>query len=446
MVVRGIGRVILMGVVSAMGSGAAVAATRQVPSGYMTINAALDASSPGDTVLVAPGVYDQFETRLLGDGHWFSSVAFLRGGVTLLSQGGASVTTLRLDAGTTPDVVRAFGESGTIEIRGFTLTGSQSMNCVSISESDHIVVQDCVFVNPSGPAVSLRGISTVRVDVEVYRCRFEGMHSNVNSGGISETSGTLTVEDSEFLYCRSGAISLGYDAGFPHATGLVMRRCRFVGNLATNGAGGAVSVGSYATGVIEDCWFERNGASVIGGAVYVFGAGSAYTVRNSVLVGNTVHGEAAAIYSNGMSVVIEGNTFVDNETTLPQVFGGAVSLRGTGQRTVRRNVAVNSMGDPAFYIASTSGLTEGCNVFWDNGWGNAQGFTPSATDLEADPLFCDSAMNDFHVGAGSPCIPGSGHPSCTDLIGAWGEGCGTVAIPPTTWGKVKSEFRTEVRP
>lgn len=46
-------------------------------------------------------------------------------------------------------------------------------------------------------------------------------------------------------------------------------------------------------------------------------------------------------------------------------------------------------------------LAEGCNVFWQKPDGNAQLFTPSATDVEANPLFCDPAKNDFHVGVGS---------------------------------------------
>src|SRR5262245_39061577 len=95
---------------------------RHVPSEYATINAALSASLPGDSVLVAPGVYDQYETRLLGDGNWFSSVAFLKGGVALLSEAGAGSTTLRMDATQeAPRVLKAFGETGTSLVSGFTV-------------------------------------------------------------------------------------------------------------------------------------------------------------------------------------------------------------------------------------------------------------------------------------------------------------------------------------
>lgn len=49
-----------------MVAGASRAAVLHVPSQYATINHALDAAAPGDSVLVAAGVYSQYETRLIG--------------------------------------------------------------------------------------------------------------------------------------------------------------------------------------------------------------------------------------------------------------------------------------------------------------------------------------------------------------------------------------------
>ena len=125
----------------------ASAATRRVPSEHPTINQGLDASATGDTVLVAPGVYDQFETRLLGDGFFFSSVAFLKGGVTLLSEAGASQTVLRMDATVAgPIVLRAFGQVGTATVEGFTVTGTvQGIRGMSYTFGERCVVRDCVF-------------------------------------------------------------------------------------------------------------------------------------------------------------------------------------------------------------------------------------------------------------------------------------------------------------
>jgi hypothetical protein len=56
-------------------------ATIHVPADYSTIYAALDAASSGDIVEVAPGTYDQFDTR---PSWWYggnvSAVGFLKDG------------------------------------------------------------------------------------------------------------------------------------------------------------------------------------------------------------------------------------------------------------------------------------------------------------------------------------------------------------------------------
>ena len=63
-------------------------------------------------------------------------------------------------------------------------------------------------------------------------------------------------------------------------------------------------------------------------------------------------------------------------------------------------------------------------------WGNADGdwtdciaaYSGMIDNFSLDTLLCDPAGDDFHLQAGSPCVPGA-NPIC-GLIGAWGEGCG----------------------
>jgi hypothetical protein len=102
------------------------------------------------------------------------------------------------------------------------------------------------------------------------------------------------------------------------------------------------------------------------------------------------------------------------------------------------------MGDEAAGLRMGT-LETGCNVYWDNAQGNTAGFVPDATDLVADPMFCDVSASDFHVNAASPCIPGNGYPSCTELIGAYGQGCGVLSVEPDlnarSWGSLKSLYR-----
>jgi hypothetical protein len=420
------------------------AVTRHVPSQYATINQAIDAAVSGDSVLVAPGVYDQYETRIMGNGYPNTAVAFLKGGVCLASEGGAVATTLRMDAPVVgPEVCTAFGETGTITVAGFMLTGTvNGVNAISFGFSDRLIVRDCVIADIGAGAVTGRGIGCVSVDVEVYGCRFENI-TGLSGAAINQTSGTLIVEDSEFLNCRQGAVALHRDGAFPHAADLAVRRCRFEGNWGTSGA---LSVGDYDTVLIADSWFEGNHTtgSGAGGALATAGGASDQVIRGCTFVNNFVTGAgvggAARIHCR--TVLMEGNTFYGNSQTIDWRDGGAAVVFQGWMHEFRGNVIVHNTGDQAVGYSGTGSIVTSCNVFWDNPLGNTSGFQPDSTDLTADPMFCNVTADDFRVNAASPCVPGNGNPSCRDLIGAWGQGCGTVAVEPSSWGRIKNSFRS----
>ena len=410
---------------------------RRVPSRYATINQALDDSTPGDTVLVAPGVYDQYETRLLSDGNLFSSVAFLKGGVALVSEVGAALTTLRMDATqAAPRVLKAFGETGTSLVSGFTVTGTvPTLAGMDYGFSDRCVVRDCIFrdIGNGGVGGALGG---VKFDLEVYGCRFENINNNSGSA-VNQTSGTIVIEDSEFLSCRNGAIALRFDDTFPHATNAIIRRCRFVDNVKTTG-GGAVFVNQYSTGLIEDCWFEGNSTAGVAGAISAGGSTANVVIRANTFVRNYAN-FVGAVRAGRPGIQVIGNTFFGNWTLQNNPDGGASVFFENGG-VLENNVIAGSSGDEAVGVFNGT-VQGGCNIFWSNSDGNAT-FPLGATDLEADPGFCDAWSNVFTVNATSPCLPGYGHPSCTELVGAWGQGCGPISVDPTTWGKLKSGFRS----
>ncbi|MFN8179275.1 MAG: right-handed parallel beta-helix repeat-containing protein [bacterium] len=412
---------------------------RRVPSQYATINAAIDAAASGDSVLVAPGVYDQYETRLLGDGYWYSSVVFLRGEVSIVSEGGAASTTLRMDsASQTPVVLRAYGESGTATVDGFTVTGSVAgIRGLSFTWGDHCVIRDCVFRDLGTGGSGQIAVGGTGSDLEVHGCHFENINGATGSA-IHQTSGTLLLENSEFTNCRSGAIQLTYDSGFPHITWATIRRCRFSNNT---GVGGSVGTYAYSTVLIEDCWFERNRSGPGGGALGL--SGPDVTIRNNTFVGNSVaSGLGGAVDLQLGTVLLEGNTFYGNFIDEVSGRGGsAVYLHSGVNCTFRRNVVAASTGGQAVGVYGAS-IQPSCDLYWDNAQGNTAGFVPDATDLIADPMFCDTTASDLDVNAASPCLPGNGNPSCTELIGAWGQGCGTVAVEPSSWGRIKNSFRS----
>jgi hypothetical protein len=144
----------------------------------------------------------------------------------------------------------------------------------------------------------------------------------------------------------------------------------------------------------------------------------------------------------GQVVILESNTFYGNSQELDFSVGGAAVVLEGVSHTFRNNVIASSTGDQAVTL-KTGTLEKGCNVYWNNPLGNTSGFTPDATDIEADPLFCDTETSDFTLNVASPCVPGNGHPSCTEQIGAWGATCGAVRVDDTSWGRIKGGFRTD---
>src|SRR5262245_31627322 len=86
------------------------ATTLHVPAGYPTIQAAMNASLPGDSILVASGSYHE-------------SLSVPAHGCVLRSEAGAAATTI--DADGVAQILTASGTSA-VDIRGFTLMGGFS--------------------------------------------------------------------------------------------------------------------------------------------------------------------------------------------------------------------------------------------------------------------------------------------------------------------------------
>lgn len=94
-------------------TGNANAAVLHVPDPWPTLQLALDATFPGDTILVAPGTYT-------GNFLWPD-----RRGISLLSEAGAAATTL--DGGQVETVLALYFAAidSTTVIRGFTITNGK---------------------------------------------------------------------------------------------------------------------------------------------------------------------------------------------------------------------------------------------------------------------------------------------------------------------------------
>lgn len=415
----------------------AEATTRRVPSEFSTIQAALDLSVAGDTVLVASGTYTDTTIRNVG-GFNERSCAFMADGVVLRSEGGADVTTLDMQGlgGAQAAVVWCSGlPSEDTWIEGFTLTGAPiNYRGGWVVFSGKVTFRECVFRdldagNSSGAGLAANG------DLDVVGCEFVNCVGN-NAGGLYHSGGHLNLFRTTFRECDGRGAYLSGNAGGPgesalvedclfldnrtrglqisrYDLGAVVRRCVFEGNTIELYSGAGLAVSEYGDKLIEDCLFLNNAVvsgSGQGGALVVGGNGSC------VIRGNTFHGNSQVFEANGFG-------------------GSAMSVHTTAR--AERNVISGSGGNTAVYVESPGQLTTDCNVFWDNEDG--PGIPLGPTDREIDPQFCDPASGDFAVHSTSPCVePGS--LGCGQ-IGAFGAACGTISIEPQSWGRIKELYR-----
>ena len=406
-----------------------LAATLRVPSEYPTVQAGIDASSPGDTVLVAPGTYSDYEVRTIGFTQ-VASVAFLKGGIVLRSETGAPSTILDLHgaAGTVGYVVCACDLVGDAEIVGFTVTGAPFDDLgIGVRDSDKLIVRECEIVD-----MEAGGIDARFTDLDVIGCVFRGLRRNSGSG-ILQQDGRLLVEDSWFEDCRSQAINMEGEPGFVPAEATI-RRSVFVNNFSESGSGAATIYGCEQGMTVEDSFFLENGALGGNGGLDLGGVG-AKLVRDCMFTGNYA-GADGSLFFGGDPGEIVGNTFWRSSANLePRGAAITFSAQLVGTAFLSRNVIAGSSGGPAITVLAGEVETS-CNVFWSNAGG--EGIPLDPTDRVIDPEFCDPVLDDVTLRPTSPCLPGNSQ-GC-GLIGAEGVGCGTVGVSPTTWSRLKAMY------
>jgi hypothetical protein len=169
---------------------------------------------------------------------------------------------------------------------------------------------------------------------------------------------------------------------------------------------------SGTNGRIEFCTFSHDSAKAANGGAVRVGALSNMTIAN-----NTFY----QCYTSGV---------------------GSALLVSQSQVVARGNVMVQGRGAALAADVATIGPGSGCNLLWENTADYFQ-WPPeaSATDVHADPEFCDPEGLDFTVHDTSPAA--AANSGTCGQIGAHGVGCGSVSIEPSTWGRVKQQFRSD---
>ena len=357
------------------------AATRNVPASYATIQAAVNASQSGDTVILEDGTYT-------GPGD--VDVDFGGRNITITSQNGAATTIIDC------------GGSSSVYHRGFYLHNYETNAVISgltiqngyegstggygggrgggiYNFGAGLIVQDCVLKN--NMAVGSGGIgggiysgTQNSSGFTVMNCTFTGNTANAGAGGgiyESPSSGVFTVTGCTFTGNTAGSGGGINNRNFGSST-FTVTNCTLTGNTASSGSGGGLynSNGSSSTTSLTNCVFTGNAAGSGGGINNSnFGFGT-FTVTNCTLTGNTANvGSGGGLYNaNGYNS--SGATSTLTNDILYGDAGGEVN-------------------------AGSPGTFSHCDI---------QGGYLGAGNISADPVFVNTAGGDFHLQPASPCV------------------------------------------
>jgi predicted outer membrane repeat protein len=393
-----------------------------VPQKHRTLQGAIDAASPGDTIWVKPGTYRgpiRITKRL---------VVFGEGGPdSTVLDGGDSVRVVHIEganrgllAGFTIRRGKAPGGGGVYCLRDTSLTvascrfernweaGLAAWQClgVAVTESQFLenegsgldvnasvaLIRDCTFVGNSAPSGG--GISLVNSEITgaVRKCRFEKNRATAGTGG----------------------------AVFADSSTFMLALCLFAENSASV-AGGAVSAMAASEGRVTVSMFRENRAAS-GGAIHA--DHSLVNITLSTFDRNHVNAAGAAIQMVGRGIANVNPLFTDNTFYKNSCSGeGAAVFCQSVSPEIRTSIFVVADSVRALTAFDSAPILD-CNLIYDPS-GLETGSLPSPTTLVGDPRFCDPEKGDFRVRDLSPAYQALCGP-----LGAFKKPCRSFEVLP----------------
>jgi hypothetical protein len=412
-----------------------------------TIQAAIDAASAGDSVLVAPGMYDDI-TQVWIDPVVAVVSVHLYKNLKLIAEGDSSNTTIGRPDCDIAVLVDGVGSEGLI--RGFRIrTQFAAFLCPDATTEKSVALEESLAPEqyPVGIRCRNSAITIAECAVENHRYAVELYESPVtirdcrigwSIGGVRCFSGSDAVIESNCLYWIGGAIDC-------QASSPVIADNEFGGDgdmcVAVSCTGGSPYIARnrflsihYMTirvgpsdPIIEDNLFIKGHK-----ALYISAGTHTPVVRKNIIY--DCGGWVIEVHSS--NPVIERNT-IDSVNS-----GVGIVLQG-GSPLIRNNILVRlGVGILCFFHASP---TIECNDIYSTSYRyyeDCSDQTGINGNISVDPQFCGNWDSmDYRLQSDSPCALGN-HPDGHDCgqIGAKSVGCSITPTNKSSWGAVKALY------
>ncbi|MFH1845695.1 MAG: FlgD immunoglobulin-like domain containing protein [bacterium] len=241
------------------------ARTWRVPADASTIQAGVDSSAAGDTVLVAPGAYNESEI-------------VLKSGIVLRGETGVPRST-SINGQQSGSVLLCINVDSTCCIEALTISGGYALNggggifCFYA----HPTITNCLFIENIALAHDGGGIACLHSSPLVTDCQFLANRANWGGGGVS-----CNQSQARFVNCtfNGNQANTGAGIGFSGRSDIEVIGCTFVGNIGSAG-GGLASYSSFCH--VTGCTFSENDAHK-GAGIYT--SGSNIAVFNTLIAYN----------------------------------------------------------------------------------------------------------------------------------------------------------------
>ncbi len=368
------------------------AAIIHVPDNQPTIQAGINSAVEYvDTVLVADGVYT-------GEGN--RDIDFGGKAVVLKSQNGPESTIIDCEGDST-NPHRGFifntDEDFMTVVQGFTI------------RNGFMYIDDTTITYGGG--VRCDSTSPTIVD-----CIIEGCWAMMG-GGISCNGASPRLVDciirSNYCYLWGGGMQCSQSSP-------ILSGCLFQDDTSRH-SGGAIYMQDNSFPSITDCRFETNFSWGGTGGIYCL-VDCSPTFEECLFISNTGFNSYDLSLYRSCSPVLTNCTF----------FGGGIYCGRASSPTLDNCIIAFSPGQAvncSYYSGEPCYPTLTCSNVYGNAGGDwvdcIAGQDNGNDNISADPLFCDTAVGDYHIDEISPCSPALS--GCGTLIGAMEVGCGSPA-------------------
>ncbi|MDH3782575.1 MAG: right-handed parallel beta-helix repeat-containing protein [Desulfobulbaceae bacterium] len=252
---------------------------RLVPGDYPTIQAAINASKNGDTVIVADDTYNE---KII-----FPPDADNKT-ISLISENGAEVTVID-GTGKSGSVV-TFPENSNSTLDGFTITnGSTSGNGggILIGANSSPTIENCIITGNeafAGGGISCGNSSAPFITNSIIQNNSVTGGTDMSNGGGIHLSPSSTPTITNCIIQNNTSDRNGGGLAFNTAEPTIVNSIFSNNKAAVNG--GAISFTNSAP-IITNCTFSNNSASSEGGAIACSTPLSGRAVANSILWGDS---------------------------------------------------------------------------------------------------------------------------------------------------------------